>query len=71
MEEIVLGVVELGILTLLYGGGIVSDNGTRHKATFLNENASSYYDSLFNCVTLIMIEMSRKPCDGKVVGTAW
>ena len=30
MEEIVLGVVELGILTLLYGGGIVSDNGTRH-----------------------------------------
>ena len=30
MEEIVLGVVELGILTLLYGGGIVGDNGTRH-----------------------------------------
>jgi hypothetical protein len=43
----------------------------KHKATFLNEIASSYYDSLFNCVTLIMIEMSRKPCDGKVVGTVW
>jgi hypothetical protein len=31
MENIVFGVVELGIITQLYGGGIVGDNGTGHQ----------------------------------------